>query len=121
MGGWTMLLPPIRRLLVPAVALLAVAGCAGPLARGIDQFDAGRYPEAKQTFASLEPESRSWDDAHRARYALYRGLTYGAVGDRPRASVWLREARAIALTNPAALEPEDRQRLKTALDTYDVP
>jgi hypothetical protein len=112
--------PPPIRFVAPLTALLLVA-CAGPLARGIDQFDDGHYPEAKQTFASLEPESRSWDDAHRARYALYRGLTYGAVGDKPRAAVWLGEARAIVLAHPDALSPEDRQRLKTGLDTYDVP
>jgi hypothetical protein len=111
------------RLLVRATVLLLLllAGCAGPLARGIDQFDDGHYPQAKETFASLEPASRSWDDAHRARYALYRGLTYGALGDKPRAGVWLGEARAIVLAHPDALTPEDRQRLKTSLDTYDVP
>ena len=109
-----------RCLTVMVVAALAVA-CGGPLARGIGQFDDGHYPEAKQTFASLEPESRSWDDAHRARYALYRGLTYGALGDKPRAGVWLGEARAIVLAHPDALAVEDKQRLKAALDTYDVP
>jgi len=112
--------PPIR-FVAPLTTVLLLAACAGPLARGIDQFDDGHYPEAKQTFASLEPESRSWDDAHRARYALYRGLTYGALGDKPRAGVWLREAKAIVLEHPDALPPEDRQRLKTGLDTYDVP
>jgi hypothetical protein len=35
--------------------------------------------------------------------------------------VWLREAKAIVLEHPEALPPEDRQRLKTGLDTYDVP
>jgi hypothetical protein len=119
MGDWSMILSPIRRL--APLATLCLVACAGPLARGIDQFDDGHYPEAKQTFASLEPESRSWDDAHRARYALYRGLTYGALGDRARATMWLREARAIVLAHPDALPPEDRQRLKTGLDTYEVP
>ncbi|HEX8792576.1 MAG TPA: hypothetical protein VF765_16625 [Polyangiaceae bacterium] len=119
MGGWTMHPPPIRVLALLCVpALLA---CAGGLSRGVGQFDDGRYPEAKQTFASLEPESRSWDDAHRARYALYRGLTYGALGDKARAATWLREARAIVLEHPDALSPEDRQRLKAGLDTYEVP
>jgi hypothetical protein len=107
---------PTLLLLLPL--LLA---CAGALSRGIDEFDDGHYPEAKQTFAALEPESRSWDDAHRARYALYRGLTYGALGDKSRAATWLREARAIVLAHPDALAPGDRQRLKTGLDTYEVP
>ncbi len=111
---------PIRHCLAPFAAL-ALLACGGALARGIDQFDDGHYPEAKQTFASLEPESRSWDDAHRARYALYRGLTYGALGDKARAGVWLRESKAIVLAHPDALPAADRQRLKTGLDTYDVP
>ena len=110
---------PVRSTFLLLIPLLAA--CAGPLSRGIDEFDDGHYPEAKQTFASLEPESRSWDDEHRARYALYRGLTYGALGDRARAATWLQEARAIVLAHPAALPPGDRQRLKTGLDTYEVP
>jgi hypothetical protein len=114
-----MIRPPIRLLALLGTSVLVA--CAGGLSRGVDQFDDGHYAEAKQTFASLEPESRSWDDAHRARYALYRGLTYGALGDKPRAAVWLGEARAIVLAHPDALPTEDRQRLKAGLDTYDVP
>ncbi len=107
-----------RSLLLAAVLL---TGCAGPLARGEAQFDNGSYPEAKQTFASLEAESRSWDDRRRAEYALYRGLTLGALGDRDHAGPWLRQAKAIEEAHPGSLSPENMQRLRVGLETNDVP
>jgi hypothetical protein len=105
------------------LALLASAlvACGGALAQGKSQFEKGRYPEAKQTLASVEAESRTWDDARRAEYDLYRGLTLGALGDRARAGVWLREAKAIEDAHPGSLEREDAQRLKVGLETNDVP
>jgi TolA-binding protein len=106
-----------------AIALVLVAGlltgCAGPLADGESQFDRGRYPEAKQTFASLESESRRWSDDRRAAYALYRGLTLGALGDRAMAGVWLREAKAIEDTHPGSLSPEDARRLHLGLESHE--
>ena len=50
--------------------LSSLAACGGALAEGRSQFDKGSYPEAKQTFASAEVDSRSWSDAKRAEYAL---------------------------------------------------
>ena len=108
-----------RPLFLPFLLWLAASlvACGGALAEGRSQFDKGSYPEAKQTFASAEAESRSWSDAKRAEYALYRGLTLGALGDRAHAGVWLREAKAIedagrpggAATSPRArVEPVER-------------
>jgi hypothetical protein len=96
-------------------------GCAGALARGESQFDNGSYPEAKQTFASLEAESRIWDDRQRAEYALYRGLTLAALGDREHAGPWLRQARAIEEAHPGSLSPENVQRLRAGLETSEGP
>jgi tetratricopeptide (TPR) repeat protein len=101
-------------LVLPA---LAGAGCGGALANGESQFKEGRYPEAKATFASIEAQSRSYDDAARAEYALYRGLTLLALGDRAQAAVWLREAKAIDETRPESLSREDAMRLKEGLAT----
>ncbi len=94
--------------------------CGGALVEGESQFKKGRYPEAKQTFAALESESRSYNDAKRAEYALYRGLTLGALGDRAQAGVWLREAKAIEDAHPGSLSVTDGQRLKLALEANDV-
>jgi len=95
--------------------LLALAfgagGCAGPLSDGEDAFRDGHYPEAKQELASLERESRSWDEARRAEYALYRGLTLAALGDRGTAGIWLREAKAVEDAHPGTLLPDDADRL----------
>jgi hypothetical protein len=106
----------MRWLAVPWV-LCATAACGGALAEGQSQFDKGSYPEAKQTFAAAESDSRSWNDAKRARYALYRGLTLGALGDRAQAGVWLREAKAIEDAHPGSLTPDEARRLHLGMDT----
>jgi len=110
----------MHRRAVVKVALLCLAGCGGALAEGESQFKKGRYPEAKQTLASIEAESRSYDVARRAEYALYRGLTLSALGDRAQAGVWLREARAIVDTAPGSLEQEDTLRLKEAIEANEA-
>jgi len=97
--------------------LSSLAACGGALAEGRSQFDKGSYPEAKQTFASAEVDSRSWSDAKRAEYALYRGLTLGALGDKAQAGVWLREARAIEDAHPGSLDPQEAQRLHLGLES----
>jgi hypothetical protein len=108
------------RFLALLVLSAAVVGCGGVLADGQSQFDKGRYAEAKQTFAASERESRTWSDERRARYALYRGLTLGALGDRAQAGVWLREARAIEAEHPGSLSTEDSQRLRLGLESNDA-
>lgn len=93
-----------------AFALVPTA-CGGVLARAEAQFDAGQYPTAKQIFASVEAEAARWPLARRAEYALYRGLTFDALGDEAQAAVWLRRAAAIELSHPGALSPIDVRRL----------
>jgi hypothetical protein len=108
----------MRPALLPLLLLLAA--CGGALAEGESQFRDGHYPAAKQTFASIERESRLWADDKRAEYALYRGLTLAALGDKPTAGTWLREAQAIQDAHPGSLAPEDAQRLKVAVEANDV-
>lgn len=100
-----------------SILVLALVGCAGPLSRSEAQFAEGRYPDAKQSLMLLEAESRSWNDAGRAEYALYRGLTHAALGGRDQAAVWLREAKAIEDAHPNSLSPEDAQRLRVGMDS----
>jgi hypothetical protein len=104
-----------------ALFALALVACGSALADGRAQFDKGRYPEARQTFVAAEQDSRSWSDGKRAEYALYRGLTHAALGDKAAASVWLAEAKAIVDGNPSALSAEDAQRLKLGLDAIEGP
>ena len=108
--------------MVAVVALaLGAVGCAGPLGEGEAQFRKGRYPEAKQTLAKLEGESRDWADAERAEYALYRGLTFAALGDRGAAAVWLRKATLFEEAHPGALIEDDARRLAVARDANAFP
>jgi hypothetical protein len=100
-------------------ALVVLSACAGSLGRAEAQFADGRYPEANHALMSLEAETVTWPDAKRAEYALYRGLTHAALGDREQAGVWLREARAIEDTHPTSLSYENRQRLKLAEGSID--
>ncbi len=100
---------------------IAIGGCGGMLADGKAQFDKGRYPEAKQTFAAIEVESRGWSDAKRAEYALYRGLTHAALGDRAAAGIWLKEAKALVDARPGSLSADGMHRLKLGLEGLDDP
>jgi hypothetical protein len=106
-----------RRAFTVALGALSIgaAGCGGPLAEGEWLFDAGRYPQAKQAFAALEGESASWQGPRQAEYALYRGLTLGALGDTSRASRWLARAKAIEDARPRSLSRTDALRLDVAL------
>ena len=103
----------------PALFLLlaSLVACGGALGEGRSQFDKGNYAEAKQTFAAAEAESRSWGDTKRAEYALYRGLSLGALGDQAHAGVWLREAKAIEDAHPGSLDREEAQRLHLGLES----
>ncbi len=104
---------PCWRLGVLAIPLLQ--GCGGPLVEGESLFKRARYPEAKEALAQLEGESMGWDSARRAEYALYRGLTFTALGDRGRAGYWLAEARGIEDEHPGSLAEGDALRLAVAL------
>jgi hypothetical protein len=99
-----------------AAGFAVLTACAGGLGRAEAAFAEGRYPDAQRDLAALETESRGWNDGRRAEYALYRGLTDSALGDRERARLWLREARAIEEAHPGSLSREDRQRLGAGIE-----
>jgi hypothetical protein len=74
-----------------AVACLTSLGCASStVTRGADFYQQGRYIDADQIFEHNERMLASWETSERARYGLYRGLTYLALGDLPMARRWLR-------------------------------
>jgi hypothetical protein len=109
----------MRWLLV--VLLVLLVACRGALANGEAEFKRARYPSAKQVFASLEQEMRTRDAATRAEYALYRGLTLAALGDRSRAALWLQEAKALEDLRSGTLRPDDARRLAVAMEANEVP
>jgi hypothetical protein len=103
------------------IGAMLVAACSGPLAEGEVQFKRGRYARAKELLAALEPASRGWAGPARAEYALYRGLTCIALGDREHALPWLREARSIDDRQRGGLGGEDVRRLYVALEANTLP
>jgi hypothetical protein len=113
---WSCRLRLVALTALVALVALSLPACGGAFAEGKSEFQSGHYPHAKQIFASLEAESRGYDEPKRAEYALYRGLTLSALGDRAQAGTWLREAQALEGTRPGTLSHEDALRLKAALE-----
>jgi hypothetical protein len=105
---------------VCVMALGAVA-CMTPLASAKADFRATRYGDARVALVGLEAETVSWSPAQQASYALYRGLTHGALGDPAAAEPWLRRAKKAYDQDPEVFPPDDRVRLKLALEAMDAP
>ena len=100
---------------VAVIAIGALSGCAGRLAESEAAFRRGDYPEAKRVLAALEPNMRAGSGEGHAEYALYRGLTFAALGDTTRADSWLERAKALEEARPGSLSSDDARRLETAL------
>ena len=107
--------------LVGFVAVAPSVACRGALRDGEAEFAKGQYPQAKQTLAAIENESLGWNEAKRAEFALYRGLTFAALGDRSRAAAWLHEAKVVQDEHPGALGYDDVRRLAIATDAVAFP
>ncbi len=100
--------------------LVTLVGCGGALSEGESQFAKGRYPEAKQTFLYVEGASHGWSAADQAEYALYRGLTHAALGDRAAATAWLTLARSIEGGAPGSLSERDEKRLAIGIEELEM-
>ena len=69
-------------MMAAAIASTALLGCASSaLNRGADFYRQGRYIDADELFEHAEPGLSRLQVEERARYALYRGATYLALGD----------------------------------------
>src|SRR3954468_22782993 len=79
------------------------SACAGPFAEGMRDYDHGRYPQALDELRDVETDSLQWRERERVRYALYRGLTHLALGDRAATWRWLDEVHRASLQNPKLL------------------
>jgi hypothetical protein len=100
--------------------LVTLVGCGGALSEGESQFTRGRYSAAKQTFLYVEGEARGWSASEQAEYALYRGLTHAALGDRASATAWLTLARAIESRAAGSLSERDARRLAVGLEELEM-
>jgi hypothetical protein len=97
-----------------AAAALGAAGCTGSFGAGVREYDHGRYPEAMAHLRDAEEGASELRGESRARYALYRGLTHLALGDRPGTLRWLGEARQAVEARPTLLDDDDLGRLSSA-------
>lgn len=113
-----MRMTPDRALLacVLAIGSWFASACAGATASAIDAYEQGRYPEALAALRQIE-RARGAAVANDARYALYRGLTELALGNAPRAHLWLSAAKEELARTPGALDRFDRGRLDAAWRT----
>jgi hypothetical protein len=106
---------------VLAAATLACCGLAAcavsTVNRGADFYRQGHYIDADQLFEHSEPDLIGLAPAERARYALYRGATYLALGDHTQARRWLGYGAELASTPAARLSSAEQQLLVTSLRT----
>src|SRR4051812_48724632 len=97
-----------------AWALVTASGCAGSFGAGVRDYDHARYPEADEELRAAESDAVSWSPGARARYALYRGLTHLALGDRLASVYWLTQAKRALDDNPLLFSDQDAGRLTSA-------
>jgi hypothetical protein len=107
-----------RRGSVVVVAWLAVF--AGPsctvhyVTRGADLYAGGYYVEAAEVFERTEARLATSSRDDRARYGLYRGATFLALGDSPSAERWLNYSEDQLRAESGALSDEERVMLERA-------
>jgi hypothetical protein len=102
------------------ILLSLLSACAGnPIEEGRELFNAGRYPDAKAHLERIHGDAyRELDARSRTTYCLYRGLVFGALGDRPNAAAWLGLAKQTQEQFPGSLNQDDVVRLKLAEQQY---
>ncbi|MEY2936277.1 MAG: hypothetical protein RL033_7026 [Pseudomonadota bacterium] len=101
--------------LLAALAAIALLGCAtSPVSRGAEFYRQGRHIDADLVFEHGEPTLSQLELGERARYALYRGSNYLALGDRDTASRWLAYGAGLDHT-AGALSSEERTLLQSGL------
>ena len=101
--------------LAAGIASTALLGCAATLDRGADFYRQGRYIDADQLFEHAEPGLSQLEGRERARYALYRGATYLALGDSAGARRWLGYGARLGAPALSGLSGEEQQLLRDGL------
>jgi hypothetical protein len=100
--------------LLAALLMSTLLGCVtSPASRGAEFYRQGRHIDADLVFEHGEPQLAQLDASERARYALYRGSNYLALGDRDAAGRWLMYGARLARVG--AFSAEERAMLHTGL------
>ena len=99
-----------------ACALWLSSACgAHYVTHGTALYDDGHYVEAAEVFEKTEQRLASSSSSERARFGLYRGVTFLKLGDVPHAAHWLGYARSIVTRDPDALDSDDLALLGASL------
>ncbi len=100
--------------------LLLASACAGNLLGEAEhEFSAGQYAQAKATIEKIDASEYEQASARRrTEYSLYRGLIFGALGDRKEAVTWLGMAKQTEDQHPGSLGEDDQARLHLAEQQY---
>jgi hypothetical protein len=102
-----------------ALVLLVPACGASLLDQSKDLFNMGMYSDAKAKLGKVSAAEYNEFDIHtRTTYALYRGLVFGALGDRKNAVAWLGLAKQTEESHAGTLSSDDAVRLKLADQQY---
>lgn len=97
-----------------ALITLPLLACSSSFGKGIAHYDRAEYPQALEELAAAEGELPTYSHRERARYALYRGLTHFALGNRELALPWLEEAKRAYEADPSLLSDEEAGKLGSA-------
>ena len=105
-----------RRRFVTPVAAICIAlplsvACGSPVGRGTALYQQQNYIEAAEAFERTQMRLVTMKSVERARYGLYRGLTFMALGDLRGAERWLDYADAQQRTQPMILPDNERDLL----------
>jgi hypothetical protein len=84
------------------------------LGSAIRAYEHARYPEAIEALSAVEGDARHGASSDVTRYALYRGLTHLALGDRLATLRWLGRAKTAVQADPTVLSADDASRLASA-------
>ena len=93
------------------MALPLSVACGSPVGRGTALYQQQNYIEAAEAFERTQVRLVTMEPAERARYGLYRGLTFMALGDLHGAERWLDYADAQQRTQPMSLPNKERDLL----------
>lgn len=93
------------------MALPLSVACASPVGRGTTLYHQQNYIEAAEAFERTQERLATMKPVERARYGLYRGLTFMALGDLRGAERWLDYADAQQRTQPIVLPDNERDLL----------
>jgi len=104
-----------RRLVAPVpvvcMALSLSVACGSAVGRGTALYRQQNYIEAAEAFERTQERLVAMKPVERARYGLYRGLTFMALGDLHGAERWLDYADAQQRTQPMVLSDDERDLL----------